>query len=89
MIHFHIFSSSGRIIYKNAFLILDGVQAKLATAPNLDVIEFGSHLYMEVTEPEDVSYLFKLRPAKNFGGDFVSYDIISFVYIQCKIFFSG
>lgn len=48
----------------------NGVKVQLATTPNLDVIDFGSHLYMEVTEPEDVSYLFKLRPAKNFGGDF-------------------
>lgn len=43
---------------------------KHATAPHINVLEYGESVFMEVIEPEDISYLYKLRPAKNFGSDF-------------------
>ncbi|VDI12653.1 Hypothetical predicted protein, partial [Mytilus galloprovincialis] len=47
-----------------------GSKVKLATTPNIDVLEYGDAVFMEVVEPEAISYLFKLRRAKNFGADF-------------------
>lgn len=47
-----------------------GSKVKLATTPNIDVLEYGDAVFMEVVEPEVISYLFKLRRAKNFGADF-------------------
>ena len=52
-----------------------GSQVKYATTSDVNILEYGDALFMEVLEPEDISYLYKLRPAKNFGGDFVSLNI--------------
>ncbi|XP_033757644.1 protease-associated domain-containing protein 1-like [Pecten maximus] len=44
-------------------------QIRVATTSDTNLI-FGNSLFMEVLEPEDIRFLFKIRPAKNFGGVF-------------------
>ncbi|XP_060071578.1 protease-associated domain-containing protein 1-like [Ylistrum balloti] len=44
-------------------------QIRIATTSDTNLI-FGNSLFMEVLEPEDIRFLFKIRPAKNFGRVF-------------------
>lgn len=44
-------------------------QIRVATTTDTNLI-FGNSLFMEVLEPEDIRFLFKIRPAKNFGSVF-------------------
>ena len=52
---------------------------KLATVPNVDVL-LNEELFMEVLKPEEVSYTFRLRLAKNFGMPFVSTQLLYIVF---------
>ena len=71
------FLVSKNILFNYIQIFSDGSKVKLATTPNIDVLEYGDAVFMEVVEPEAISYLFKLRRAKNFGADFVSFGWFS------------
>lgn len=45
---------------------------RLATTPDLNLLYTADNLFMQIVEPEDISYIYKVRPARNFGGEFVS-----------------
>ncbi|KAJ8317696.1 hypothetical protein KUTeg_005600 [Tegillarca granosa] len=45
---------------------------KYATVPDISHYYHQDSLFMQIVEPEEIAYLFKVRPAKNFGTDFVS-----------------
>ena len=49
---------------------------KFATTPDLNLLYTSDNLFMQIVEPEDISYVYKVRPAKNFGGEFVSNRIL-------------
>ncbi|XP_021371925.1 protease-associated domain-containing protein 1-like [Mizuhopecten yessoensis] len=44
-------------------------QIRVATTSDTNLI-YGNSLFMEVLEPEDINFLYKIRPAKNFGAVF-------------------
>ncbi|XP_048747027.1 protease-associated domain-containing protein 1-like [Ostrea edulis] len=43
---------------------------RLATTPDLNLLYTADNLFMQIVEPEDISYIYKVRPARNFGGEF-------------------
>ncbi|XP_022336700.1 protease-associated domain-containing protein 1-like [Crassostrea virginica] len=43
---------------------------KFATTPDLNLLYTSDNLFMQIVEPEEISYVYKVRPAKNFGGEF-------------------
>jgi hypothetical protein len=45
-------------------------EVKLATR---SAIWLDDNLYFELVEPEEISYTYKIRPAKDFGGALVHY----------------
>lgn len=45
---------------------------KLATTPDINLLYTSDNLFMQIVEPEEISYVYKIRPARNFGVDFVS-----------------
>lgn len=49
---------------------------KLATTPDINLLYTSDNLFMQIVEPEEISYVYKIRPARNFGGDFVSIIMI-------------
>lgn len=53
------------------YSILSDAEKVLATVSNIDVL-MSDVLFLEVIRPRDISYTFKIRPAKNFGVSFVS-----------------
>lgn len=50
---------------------------KLATTPDINLLYTSDNLFMQIVEPEEISYVYKIRPARNFGGDFVSIIMIT------------
>lgn len=61
-------SGSNIIIF---FLALSS-DVKLATTPDINLLYTSDNLFMQIVEPEEISYVYKIRPARNFGVDFVS-----------------
>lgn len=51
---------------------IKNTNVKYATVPDISNYYHQDSLFMQVVEPEEIAYLFKVRPAKNFGTDFVS-----------------
>ena len=49
-------------------------QAKVHVFTATDFMLFDTNdlLYFEVLRPKNISYIYKVRPAKDFGGKFVS-----------------
>ncbi|KAL3863274.1 hypothetical protein ACJMK2_005039 [Sinanodonta woodiana] len=45
------------------------IECEIGTVPNLRVY-LDTALYMEIVEPEDIGYTFRIRPAKDFGTGF-------------------
>ncbi|XP_061171355.1 protease-associated domain-containing protein 1-like [Saccostrea echinata] len=43
---------------------------KLATVPDINLLYTSENLFMQIVEPEEISYIYKIKPAKNFGGEF-------------------
>ncbi|XP_052706925.1 PRADC1-like protein isoform X1 [Crassostrea angulata] len=43
---------------------------KLATTPDINLLYTSDNLFMQIVEPEEISYVYKIRPARNFGVDF-------------------
>ena len=55
----------------------------LATVPNMNVL-LNDVLFLEVLQPSELRYTFKIRLAKNFGTSFVSYQ--NFLVIDNEIY---
>ena len=53
---------------------------KFATTPDLNLLYTSDNLFMQIVEPEEISYVYKVRPAKNFGGEFVSERILQVIF---------
>lgn len=61
--------SGSNIIF---FLLALSSDVKLATTPDINLLYTSDNLFMQIVEPEEISYVYKIRPARNFGVDFVS-----------------
>lgn len=57
------------------FLGISAAEKILATVPNVNVL-LNEELFLEVVEPEEIGYTFKLRLAKNFGMPFQKFTKI-------------
>lgn len=58
---------------------------KFATTPDLNLLYTSDNLFMQIVEPEEISYVYKVRPAKNFGGEFVSERILQVIFFKNAI----
>ena len=50
----------------------DQPRVRVFTATDYMLFDSNDLLYFEVLQPKNISYIYKVRPAKNFGGKFVS-----------------
>lgn len=61
-----------------------GQRKKLVfTATDIMLFDSNNLVYFEVLRPKNISYVYKVRPAKSFGGKFVS-ELSSQIQINFK-----
>ena len=68
-------SENGVVQFKTQFLssCFAGQQkVHVFTATDFMLFDTNDLLYFEVLRPKNISYIYKVRPAKDFGGNFVS-----------------
>lgn len=53
-------------------LVAGQPRARVFTATDYMLFDSNDLLYFEVLRPKNISYIYKVRPAKDFGGKFVS-----------------
>ena len=51
------------------------------TATDFMLLDSNDLIYFEVLRPKNISYVYKVRPAKSFGGKFVSEQNVKWVSI--------
>lgn len=57
---------------------------RVYTATDSMLFESNDLLYFEILQPKNISYIYKVRPAKDFGGKFVSvtYNLLQSVFLK-------
>lgn len=57
-------------------LAAEGPRVRLFSATDFMLFDSNDLLYFEILQPKNISYIYKVKPAKNFGTKFVSNSII-------------